>query len=51
MHKIDSEGRYFTKTLLIEANDAGIREGRNSLLREEYIENLPDGLFFQFLSL
>ncbi|MGQ4672221.1 hypothetical protein ACUIJ5_30515 (plasmid) [Bacillus toyonensis] len=42
MHKIDSENRYFTKTLLIEANNAAIREGRNRQLRKEYLDSLPD---------
>ncbi|QEL85910.1 HNH endonuclease [Bacillus mycoides] len=42
MHKIDCENRYFTKTLLIEANNAAIREGRNRQLRKEYLESLPD---------
>ncbi|MCY9197410.1 HNH endonuclease [Bacillus atrophaeus] len=42
MHFIDSKGKYFTKTLLIEANNAAIREERNRQLKEEYLESLPD---------
>lgn len=42
MHYIDSKGKYFTKKLLIEANNAAIREDRNRQLNEEYLERLTD---------
>ncbi len=34
--------KYFTKSLLIEYNNAAIREKRNRQLREEYLESLDD---------
>ncbi|EIT84144.1 hypothetical protein A374_16904 [Fictibacillus macauensis ZFHKF-1] len=46
MHYIDSEGRYFTKKLLIEANNAAIREERNRQLKEEYLENLSHDMVY-----
>ncbi|PGP27638.1 HNH endonuclease [Bacillus anthracis] len=49
MHKIDSENRYFTKTLLIEANNAAIREGRNRQLRKEYLKNLPEDKIYPII--
>lgn len=46
MHPINCEGKCFTKTELIHANKAAIREKRNRQLNEEFLEELPDeGLF------
>ncbi|WP_447403054.1 HNH endonuclease (plasmid) [Lysinibacillus sp. fkY74-1] len=42
MHYIDSKDKYFTKKLLIEANNAAIREDRNRQLNEEYLKCLAD---------
>jgi putative restriction endonuclease len=49
MHFINSEGKYFTKDLLIEANNAAIREDRNRQLNEHYLENLPDDKVFPII--
>lgn len=49
MHIIDSKGKYFTKTLLIESNNAAIREQRNRQLKEEYLESLPDDLVYPII--
>lgn len=47
MHQIDCKGKYFTKKLLIEANNASIRENRNRQLNEKFLEKLPSGNIFQ----
>ncbi|TEB07167.1 hypothetical protein Psch_00710 [Pelotomaculum schinkii] len=36
--------KYFTKWLLIEYNNAAIRENRNRQLKEDYLDNLPDDI-------
>lgn len=41
--------RYFTKSLLIEYNNAAIRENRNRQLKEDYLEKLPDGINFPII--
>ncbi|EHL06283.1 hypothetical protein HMPREF0322_03035 [Desulfitobacterium hafniense DP7] len=46
MHIIDCTGKVFTKTELIHANNAAIREGRNRAFNEEYLEGLPDDLYY-----
>ncbi|GBG06197.1 HNH endonuclease [Paenibacillus agaridevorans] len=46
MHQIDCTGKVFTKTELIHANNASIREGRNRALKEDYLESLPDDFYF-----
>lgn len=38
--------RYFTKQLLIEYNNAAIREKRNRAIKEEVLENLTEGFIF-----
>lgn len=38
--------RYFSKQLLIEYNNAAIREKRNRSIKEEVLENLQDGYIF-----
>lgn len=38
--------RYFTKQLLIEYNNAAIREKRNRAIKEEVLENLTEGYIF-----
>ncbi|MEC1646279.1 HNH endonuclease [Bacillus halotolerans] len=49
MHFINSEGKYFTKAILIEANNAAIREDRNRQLNEHYLENLPEDKVFPII--
>ena len=41
-----NETRYFTKRLLIEYNNAAIREKRNRSIKEEALENLQEGFIF-----
>ncbi|MEG6588829.1 HNH endonuclease [Paenibacillus barengoltzii] len=38
--------KYFTKELLVEANNAAIREKRNQTIKEEIIETLDDDMLF-----
>ncbi|MGG3963765.1 HNH endonuclease [Heyndrickxia faecalis] len=49
MHYIDSENRYFTKKILIETNNAAIREKRNRQLKEDFLEKLPDNKVYPIL--
>ncbi|MCY8498418.1 HNH endonuclease [Bacillus atrophaeus] len=49
MHFINSEGKYFTKAILIEANNAAIREDRNRQLNEHYLESLSDDKVFPII--
>lgn len=44
--KID---KYFTKWLLIEYNNAAIRENRNRQLKEDYLDNLPDDIIMPII--
>ena len=39
---MDKKTKYFTKWLLIEYNNAAIREKRNQSLKEEFLESLND---------
>ena len=41
-----NDTRYFTKQLLIEYNNAAIREKRNRAIKEEVLESLQDGQVF-----
>lgn len=41
-----NDTRYFTKQLLIEYNNAAIREKRNRSIKEEVLENLQEGYIF-----
>lgn len=49
MHTIDTEDKYFTKKLLIEANNAAIREDRNRQLNKEYLDSLSDEKVYPIL--
>lgn len=49
MHLIKNQNRYFTKKLLIEANNAAIREKRNYQLNEEYLETLDETKVYPIL--
>ncbi|WP_214856017.1 MULTISPECIES: HNH endonuclease [unclassified Exiguobacterium] len=49
MHIIDSEKRYFTKKLLIETNNAAIREKRNRQLVEHYLEDLDENKVYPII--
>lgn len=40
------ETKYFTKQLLIEYNNAAIREKRNQAIKEEFLEKLPEEFLF-----
>jgi putative restriction endonuclease len=46
LHPIDCTGKVFTKTELIHANNAAIREERNRQLREDFLESLPEDTLF-----
>ncbi|MEA4820932.1 MAG: HNH endonuclease [Erysipelotrichales bacterium] len=41
--------KYFTKWLLIEYNNAAIRENRNRQLKEDYLDNLPDDIIMPII--
>ena len=38
--------KYFTKRLLIEYNNAAIRECRNQAIKENFLESLPENFLF-----
>lgn len=38
--------KYFTKQILIEYNNAAIRENRNRTIKEEVLEEMPDQYIF-----
>ena len=40
------ETKYFTKQLLIEYNNAAIRERRNQAIKEEFLKFLPESFLF-----
>ncbi len=40
------EMKYFTKRLLIEYNNAAIRECRNQAIKEKFLESLPEDFLF-----
>jgi putative restriction endonuclease len=46
MREISATFKYFTKSFLIESNNASIREKRNHNLSEHYLEGLEDKLYF-----
>lgn len=46
MHPIDCTGKVFIKEELIQANNAAIKEKRNRQLNEEFIDNLPENIYF-----
>lgn len=41
--------KYFTKKLLIEYNNAAIREKRNKAIKEEFLESLPDDCIYPIM--
>ncbi|MDQ6468024.1 HNH endonuclease [Exiguobacterium acetylicum] len=49
MHFLRSEGRYFTKKILIESNTASIREKRQRQLDEEFLETLDDSIIYPII--
>lgn len=49
MHFIKSEGRYFTKKLLIESNKASIREKRRRQLNEDFLATLDESKIYPII--
>lgn len=41
--------KYFTKSILIEFNNASIREKRNRSIYHDYLESLPDNTIFPII--
>lgn len=46
---MEKETKYFTKLLLIEYNNAAIREKRNRAIKEEFLESLNDEYIFPII--